>query len=148
MWPFIVVGFVILGVAAARGVRVAYVGFVALGIFFMLARTGFQFTPQPCELKLSIPLALHSLTNYNHIVLFAGFFIMTRAQFRRDDPYRLLKAAVVALAMGTVIELEQALVGKGHCRLRDLIPDTAGMGVGAAIMALWDKVARRPKRIA
>lgn len=139
-WPIVAAGFVVLGVLAARGNRIAYSLFVLLGLSFMPARAGFHFSPQPCDLRLSVPLVIGSILNYNHILLFVGFFIMTRAQFQPDDSRRVLKAVLIGLAMGVAVELEQALLGRGHCRIWNLIPDAVGLGIGAAIMATWDWV--------
>jgi len=108
----------------------------------MPARAGFDFAPQPCDLRLSVSLIVRAIPNYNHILLFAGFFIMTRAQFPADAPKRFVKAATICLAMGIAVELEQALVGRGHCRIWNLIPDAVGLGLGAAIMAVWERVRR------
>lgn len=41
---------------------------------------GIPVRPHPCELTFDIPPAIHSLTNYAHIVLFALLFVMTCAQ--------------------------------------------------------------------
>jgi hypothetical protein len=65
-----------------------------------------------------------SLQNYNHIVLFAIFTLMTLAQFRKEGPQRFALTLSAVLLMGVVVEVEQALFGRGHCRVRDLIPDT------------------------
>lgn len=75
-------GFFVLGVLSLRGVRWAYVTFVVLGLLYFPASVGFRFDPQPCELTFDLPLAVYSLTNYAHIVLFVLFFLMTRAQLR------------------------------------------------------------------
>lgn len=138
----VALGFTVLGALAARGSRTAYLAFVILGLSFMPARAGFHFSPQACDLRLSVPLAIRAIPNYNHILLFAGFFIMTRAQFPADAPRRFLKAAAICLAMGIAVELEQALVGRGHCRIWNLIPDGVGIGLGATIMTIWDRIRR------
>jgi hypothetical protein len=133
--------FLLLAALAARGNRSAYVAYVVLGLLFMPAAAGFRFNPQPCEVDLSLPLAIHSLTNYGHIWRFAIFFIATRGQFHRDDHSALVKAGAAAIAMGVVVEIEQALMGRGHCRVRDLIPDGVGVGAGALLVALWRRMA-------
>jgi hypothetical protein len=66
-------------------VRWAYVTFVLLGLLYFPASVGFRLNPQPCELIPNIPLAVYSLTNYAHIVLFVLFFLMTSAQFRMSQ---------------------------------------------------------------
>jgi VanZ family protein len=89
---------------------------------------------------MSLPLAIHSLTNYGHIWRFAIFFIATRGQFRRDDDRALVKAGAAAIAMGVMVEVEQAFLGRGHCRVRDLIPNVVGVGAGALLVALWGRM--------
>jgi len=69
-------GFLVLGILSLRGVRWAYITYVLLGLLYFPAGVGFRLDPQPCEVALSIPLAIHSLTNYAHLVLFVWFFLM------------------------------------------------------------------------
>jgi len=141
MWPLTIVVFVVLGVLAFRGARWAYVTFVVLGLLFFPARVGFHLHPQPCEFALDVPLALFSLTNYGHIILFAIFFLMTSVQARgRSLHARLLIALAAVLAMGVCVEVAEGLTGKGHCRLRDLIPDTAGGLLGMLLLMAWHRV--------
>ena len=143
MWPVIATGFIILGVLAARGVRPAYIAFVALGVAFLPARVGFQFTPAPCELEFSLALALHSLRNYPHIVLFGLFTMITSAQFSVETRWRYLVALLAVISMGVVIEAEQGFTGRGHCRLRDLVPDLAGFLVVTLGSLVWTQIRGR-----
>ncbi len=145
MWALTIIAFLILGTLAFRGARWAYFTFVSLGVLFFPARVGFHFQPKPCECQLSVPLALFSLTNYKHIVLFTIFFLMTSVQWRdRSSKTQFLIASVAVLAMGIYVELAQAITGQGHCRLRDLMPDLAGAVVGAALLVVVRKL--RPGR--
>ena len=134
-----------LGVLSLRGMRWAYVTFVLLGLLYFPASVGFRLNPQPCTLIPSMPLAVHSLTNYPHIVLFVLFFLMTSAQFRMSQWRGYAWAAVACIAMGLLVEAAQGISGKGHCRLRDLIPDAAGVVLGAGIVFLWNRMRRRPR---
>ena len=117
-------------VIAAFGVRWAY----ALGAFVALlsfpARTGFELDPKACELLVGSELALHSFTNYAHIILFGLFALISRAQFRGSHAN--VWAFAATLVMGLLLELAQGLSGQGHCRMRDLLPDAAG-----ALIALF-----------
>jgi VanZ family protein len=106
---------------------------------------GFRLDPQPCELAINIPLAIHSLTNYGHIVLFAWFFVMTRAQFRTTNWSAFAWAAMAATVMGVLIEIDEGVTGKGHCRLRDLIPNAVGVLLGTVIVLLWERIRRTPR---
>jgi hypothetical protein len=130
-WIPTIAAFVVLGVLAFRGVRWAYVAFIALGVLFFPARAGFHFDPHPCELALNVPLAVYSLGNWKHIVLFAILFLMTSVHARRH-PFVIGTAMV--WAFGVYVEVAEGFTGNGHCRVRDLVPDTAGALLGAAIL--------------
>jgi VanZ family protein len=133
-WTLTFVAFAALAAASMFRVRFAYAAFVVLGVLWMPARASFRLSPTSCETAMSIPLAVYSMTNYKHIGLFAMFAMMTLAQFEPDDRWRFLKLAVIALGMTVLVEGEQALLGLGHCRVRDVIPNTTGTVVGACLM--------------
>ncbi|HEY9403993.1 MAG TPA: VanZ family protein [Pyrinomonadaceae bacterium] len=138
-------GFLGLGVLSLRGVRWAYVTFAILGLLYFPASVGFRFDPRPCELTFGIPLAIHSLTNYAHIVLFTLFFLMTSAQLRMPGWPAFAWAALASFAMGALVELAQGLTGKGHCRSRDLIPDAVGILLGSVITLLLHRIRRETR---
>jgi hypothetical protein len=98
------------------------------------------------EVELTLPLALHSLKNYKHIVLLALFFLMTRAQFPSWTRAAYGWSALVTLAMGVWLEIGEAVTGRGHCRVRDLVPDTAGILLGAVIALAWDALRNRARK--
>jgi hypothetical protein len=138
-------GFLVLGILSLRGVRWAYITFVVLGLLYFPASVGFRLNPQPCELTLNIPLAIYSLTNYGHIVLFALFFLMTSAQLRTYHWSAFAWAALASITMGVLVELAEHISGNGHCRLRDLIPDAVGIMLGSGIVFLWNRIRRTPQ---
>jgi hypothetical protein len=135
----------VLGVLALRGNRWAYVAFVVLGLLYFPAKVGFRLDPHPCQIPFDIPLAIHSLTNYAHIVLFALFFAMTSAQFRTSSRSAFAWAAVATIAMGVLVEVAQGVTGTGNCRLRDLIPDSVGALAGSVVVSLLHKIGWRPR---
>lgn len=137
---FVFIGFLVLGILSLRGMRWAYVTFVVLGLLYFPASVGFRLNPQRCELVPNLPLAIYSLTNYRHIVLFVLFFLMTSAQFRMSQWRGYAWAAVACIAMGILVELAEGISGTHHCRLRDLIPDAAGVVLGAGIVFLWNRM--------
>ncbi len=143
MWLLVLVVFLVLGVLSLRGVRWAYITYVVLGLLVFPARVGFRLNPQPCEVAFNIPLALFSLTNYAHIGLFALFFLMTSAQLRMNKASAFALAALTGIGMGVLVELAEGITGKGHCRVRDLVPDTAGILLGAVIVLVWNRVRKR-----
>lgn len=148
LWIGTALVFTALAVASMFKVRFAYVAFVVLGVLWMPARAAFRFAPGDCETAMSLGLALHSMTNYKHIVLFTIFAIMTLAQLGPNDKWRLVKLALIALGMTIVVEGEQALLGVGHCRVRDLVPNAAGGLVGACLFEGLRAVRRRGGRAA
>jgi hypothetical protein len=149
MWSLAAVAYVLLAVLALRGVLWAYVSYIVLGLAYFPVKVGFRLDPHACELTFGARLAVFSLTNYAHIVMFAFFFIMTSAQFDRSkwsEGSVRVRAALIALAMGALVELAEGITGRGHCRLRDIIPDSAGIVLGMAAIALWHTARSRIRR--
>jgi hypothetical protein len=144
MWLLSVVRLV-LGLLALRGVRWAYAAFVVLGLLYFPAKVGFRLAPRPCQIAFDLPLALHSLTNYGHIVLFALFFVMTSAQFRVSNRRAFAWSAAATIVMGALVEVAQGVTGEGNCRARDLIPDGVGILVGSIIVLLLKRIGWRPR---
>jgi hypothetical protein len=138
-------GFLALGILALRGKRWAYITYVVLGLLYFPVSVGFRLNPQPCELIPNIPLAIYSLANYGHIILFVWFFLMTSAQFPMSRWSGYAWATVACIAMGILVEVAQGISGNGHCRLRDLIPDSAGIVLGAGIVFLWNRIRGKPR---
>ena len=139
--------FIVLGILSMRRARWAYITFVVLGLFYFPASVGFRLNPRPCELAFDMPLAIHSLTNYAHIVLFVLFFLMTSAQFRMSNWQGFAWAALAAITMGALVELAEGITGNHHCRSRDLIPDAAGILLGSVIVWLWNKLRIKPSPV-
>jgi hypothetical protein len=127
----------VLGVLALFGIRWAYFAYIVVGLSYFPLRAGFQFNPQPCELALSVPLAVYSLQNYQHVWRFALFFLMSRAQLRMRTWPAFGLAGLATLVMGALVEIAQGVTGTGNCRLRDLVPDAAGALLAMAILLLW-----------
>jgi hypothetical protein len=128
---------VVLAVFALRGARWAYVAYLLFAILFMPARAGFQIQPLICATPVSISSALYSLQNWAHIVLTALVALMTLAQFRERNAAAIVTAIAVTVTLGLLAELEQGLFRTGNCRMRDLVPDTAGAILGAAGGWAW-----------
>jgi len=108
-----------------------------------------QLAPTACEWLVDRNLALYSINNTPHIILFALFFLLARRQVRVLGPgHRAwwgvnVRAFTTTLAMGVLVELAEASAGAGHCRLRDLLPDAVGAMLGwtvsAVAMAAWGR---------
>ena len=144
MKALVIIGFLVLGILAARGALWAYITFAVLGLLYFPASVGFHLHPQPCEGLPNMALAVYSLRNYAHIVLFVLFFIMTSAQFNMSRWSGFGWAAAACVAMGILVELAEGVSGEHHCRPRDLIPDAAGIMIGAGIVFLWKRVRAKP----
>lgn len=126
----------VLAIPAMRGVRWAYVAFVVLGLVYIPASVGFRIDPTPCDLTVDLPLAILSLSNYPHIIIFFLFFLITTRQFRVSGWRSWGWSIALTMAMGAALEIAQALSGNGHCRARDLIPDFAGALLGLMVVAV------------
>ena len=146
MLTFITVACLVLAIPALFGVRWAYVLYILLGLSYFPVRVGFRFDPHPCEFIPTVSDAFLSLTNYGHIVRFALFFAMSTAQVKRGlrpTTPGFAFASVMGLTLGILVEVAEGVTGRGNCRLRDLIPDSVGMVIGALGVALWDATWRR-----
>ena len=121
--------------------RLAYAGLVLQAPLYFLAKGGFRISSPNCEWTFGLALARHSLTNYPHIILFTVFFLLTFAQLR-GVPRAIIWSAAATMAMGLLVELAQGVSGHGHCRMRDLVPDSAGALAGFAIVSAGRMLAR------
>ncbi|HEX2122423.1 MAG TPA: VanZ family protein [Thermoanaerobaculia bacterium] len=160
MWPLGVVVVVTVAALALRRSRWAaaslrvsrwtYGLLMPLSLLYFPAKSGFRLTAPSCEWTFGLALAKHSLTNYPHIVLFAIFFLLTYAQLPHV-PRAMLWSMAACLAMGLLVELAQAVSGYGHCRMRDLIPDSVGAVAGAALVTAasraWPRNREEVKRL-
>ncbi len=135
---------VILLLLALWRFRWAYVAFALLGLLYFPLKQGFDLSPTACEMLPSGRLALYSLQNYPHIVMFSFFFVLSYLQFRGSSSHsRFAFATLATLVMGLLVELTQGISGTGHCRMRDLIPDAAGVLLGATYVLLWNGTRRQ-----
>lgn len=127
-----------LAILALRGprwpyARLAYASYVVLALAYFPLRAGVPLEPRACILALDAALARVALQNYAHIILFAGFFLLSRRQFR--GRHASLRAGLATLIMGALVEMAQGITGEGTCRLRDLLPDGVGALLGASLVA-------------
>lgn len=125
--------------------RVAYGLLVLQAPMYFLAQGGFRLSSPVCEWTFSFALARHSLRNCPHIVLFTAFFLLTYAQLP-GARMRVIWSIVATLGMGLLVELAQAVSGHGHCRMRDLIPDSVGALLGLAMVSAATGLSRYKQR--
>jgi hypothetical protein len=131
---------IVLAVLALRGLRWAYFAFIAAGLAYFPMHVGFHFQPRACQVVFGPRLAVHSLTNFPHIILFGIFFVLSAIHFRvsrKSDRGMFSFAAIATLSVGALVEIAEGVTGAGNCRLRDLIPDSAGVLLGATVMMIW-----------
>jgi hypothetical protein len=133
--------FLVLAILAMRGARWAYALFVILGLLYFPASTGFRVDPKPCDLMLDLPLAVQSLSNYPHIILFFFFFLMTTRQFRSSGWRSLGWSIGLTMAMGAAVEIAEGPSGNHHCKTLDLIPDFLGALLGLMVVVLGGMIA-------
>ncbi len=137
---------VLLALITLRGKRWAYFAFVVLGLLYFPAQNHFRVHVPKCEQILpTIQVLVLSLHNYAYIALFAGFYWMSWVQFRRADA-RAVWALLATLLVAALVEIAQGMTmtGRGHCRLRDLVPDAAGALGAALLLAVWSRLRRKP----
>src|SRR5438552_3292887 len=133
----------LLALIALRGKSWAYLAFVVLGLLYFPAQTHFRVHAPKCEQLLpTIQVLVLSLHDYAHIALFAGFYWMSWVQFRRSGA-RSVWALLATLLVGALVEIAEGMTGRGHCRVRDLVPDAAGAAGGVACRTARGRWARR-----
>lgn len=137
---------VVLLALAVMGARWAYAGFMLSSLLYFPAKAAFAIEPHGCEMIPSWALAVYSFHNYAHITLFAFVFIVSAVHFSKSGSSTrsiFWKAAVGSLIYGAVIEIGEGLSGQGHCRLRDLLPDSLGILIGISVILAWQRVRER-----
>src|SRR5437870_13156861 len=136
----------LLALIALRGKRWAYLTFVLLGLLYFPAQTHFRVHAPKCEQLLpTLHLLVPLLHNYAYIALFAGFYWMSWVQFGKSDA-RGVWALVATLLVAALVEIAEGMTGggRGHCRVRDLVPDAAGALGAAPPLAGWARLPLKP----
>ncbi len=156
LWPIGITFVVTLSALALRRTRWAapasivsrcgYFLFVVLGLLYFPWQSGFHVAAPSCEWTFDAALAVHSLGNYKHIVLFTLFFFLTYTQFS-EVRRPILLALAACIAMGLLVELAQGASRYHHCRMRDLIPDATGALAGALLVVAGRKLSSAPRAI-
>lgn len=135
--------FFALAILAIRGARWAYVAFVMWFLLNPPASIGFRMHPKACDLTVNLPLALQSLSNYPHMIMFCIFFLVTTMHFRLSGWQPLAWSIGLTVAMGAGMEIAQGLSGTHHCKAIDLTPDFIGAVLGLVVVVLGGMVARK-----
>src|SRR5260370_36439004 len=68
---------------------------------------------------------------------------MVWVQVRRSDAGGIW-ALLATLLVGALVEIASGMTGRGHCRVRDLVPDAAGALGAALLLAVWSRLRRKP----
>jgi VanZ family protein len=122
-------------------VRWAYVAFVALGLLYLPAMTGFRVNPQRCDFAFNTPVFIQSLSNYPHITQFSLFFLVTVRQFRSPGWQSLGWSTGLTMLMGAAVEAAEGVSGLHHCKAIDLVPDFVGAMLGVMVVLLARRIA-------
>lgn len=104
-----------------------------LSLLYFPLQSGFRVRPVRCEWTFDFALAVYSLRNFQHIAMFAVFFLLTMAQLpnvRRAMAW----SFGICLLMGFLVEIAEGATNVHHCRMRDLIPDMGGACLGALVI--------------
>src|SRR5688500_12437601 len=125
--------------------RLAYTGLVLQVPLYFLVKGGFRISSPDCEWTFGLALARHSLTNYAHIILFMVFFLLTYAQLPGVSK-PIIWSAAVTIAVGLLLELAQGVSGQGHCRMRDIVPDSVGALLGFVVVSAGTTLSRYRQR--
>lgn len=121
--------------------RWTYAVFVPVGLLYFPVRSGFRLSAPRCEWTFDVPLAVYSLRNWQHIAAFTIFFLVTYAQFQNARK-AMVWSFIACITTGFLVELSQGVSSVHHCRMRDLIPDTAGAIAGVFLVIAGRLVAR------
>lgn len=157
MWPLVIVIATTLTAFllrrsrwAALSLRISRWTFcvvMPLSLLYFPIQSGFRIHTPDCEWTFSLALAIYSLKNYAHFGGFTVFFILCWAQMpgvRRA----MLWALAACIVLGLLVELAEGATGVHHCRMRDLIPDTAGALLGMLIVGAGTALFRLRRRSA
>ena len=135
---------VLLALITLRGKRWAYFAFVVLGLLYFPAQTHFHVHVPKCDQLLpTMHMVVLSLHNYAYIALFAGLYWMSWIAFQRADA-RGIWALVATLLVAALYEIAEGMTARGHCHVRDLVPDAAGAVGAALLLAVWARLRRKP----
>jgi VanZ family protein len=88
-----------------------------------------QLGAKSCDLSMNRELVGNAILNARHLVSYSVLFVLAALVFRRRA---LVKAGAFVLLVSMAVEIEQAYFTSGHCRLRDLIPNTLAIAIASA----------------
>jgi glycopeptide antibiotics resistance protein len=122
-------------------VRLLFAVMAIAALVYTPATIGFVTRPAlQCELVSSAELWLFGLTNVRHLVTYS---ILAAVAVWAFGTHSLWLAAAVALTITAGVELTQAIFADGHCRVRDMLPNTVGVAVGVGFALLVALLVRR-----
>jgi VanZ family protein len=110
---------------------------VALGVT-PLQSAGVLRHPAWCELSAPLPQWWTGINNPRHIVSYGILCLIGATAF---SGRRLAKAVAATLMISVLVEMEQAVLLAGHCRLRDLLPNTLAVCLCGLIWSGWCQIA-------
>ena len=76
-------------------------------------------------------LFVPELSPHKSLSLFA---LLSLTEFKGSHAY--FRAFLATIVMGALVELAEGVSGQGHCRMRDMLPNTAGAILGLLIFGI------------
>lgn len=83
-----------------------------------------------------------TIFNFRHLVSFSVLALLAFRVFRHQSIWVPILFMVVVTG---VIEVEQAIFGSGHCRLRDMIPNALAIAIGWLASLLVARLNRKSR---
>jgi len=83
-----------------------------------------------CELSAPLSVWCMGIYNVRHIISYSLLCLAATTCFSK---HTLLKAVLLTLAISVVVEMEQAFLNDGHCRVRDMLPNLFAVSLAALV---------------
>ncbi|WP_114953109.1 hypothetical protein [Sphingosinicella terrae] len=104
--------------------------------------TGWQLEPFSCDLGGSPDWAA-TILNRRHLI---SYGILAALAFRVFRNQSIWTPIIFMVAVTGAVEVEQAIFGSGHCRLRDMVPNLAAITIGWLAALLIARLRRNSDR--
>lgn len=127
---------------AALKIVFAVAATLALG-YTPLKSAGLLRPTASCELSAPLELWWSGLQNSRHVISYGVLCLLAVACFAKQ---RVAKAAATVLVISALVELEQAFLAEGHCRIRDMLPNLLAVCLASLLwLAFSRRLLRRPR---
>jgi hypothetical protein len=96
-----------------------------------------------CELTSTPEMWWIGLHNPRHLISYSIICLLISSWFTRR---RLLKSVAITLVLSGFLELQQAILADGHCRVRDMLPNVVALAGTALLWMTFAFFVRRFQR--